>query len=67
MSSYRHCFINFVEIKAKPITAADKRTFNAIGKGDMYLEVPNGNGYSTVLLCDVLYSPIMGVTLVSIG
>ena len=34
MSGYRHRFINFVEIEPKPITAADKHTFNATGKGD---------------------------------
>jgi transposase InsO family protein len=67
MSGYRHRFVNFVEIEPKPITAADKCQFYANGKGDMYLEVPNGNGHSKVLLHDVLYSPTMGITLVSIG
>jgi hypothetical protein len=67
MSGYRHRFINFVEIEPKPITAADKRSFYATGKGDMYLELPNGDGHSTVRLRDVLYSQTMGITLVSIG
>ncbi len=67
MSGYHHHFINFVEIQPKPITAADKRQFFANGKGDMYLEVLNGNGHSRILLRDILYSPIMGITLVSIG
>jgi hypothetical protein len=67
MSGYRHRFINFVEIQPKPITTADKHQSYANGKGDMYLEVPNGNGHSRVLLRDVLYSPTMGITLVSIG
>jgi hypothetical protein len=67
MSGYRDRFINFVEIQPKPITAADKRQFFVNGKGDMYLEVPNGNGHSRVLLQDVLYSPTMGITLVSIS
>ena len=47
--------------------AADKRTFNVIGKGDMYIDMPNGSETSRILLHDVLYSPNMGVTLVSIG
>ena len=33
----------------------------------MYIDVPNGSETSRILLCDVLYSPNMGVTLVSIG
>ena len=47
--------------------AADKRTFNAIGRGNMYVDVPNGKRTSRVLLRDVLYSPSMNITLVSIG
>lgn len=42
MSGYRNRFINFQTIPPKPITAADKRLFNAIGKGDMYVNIPNG-------------------------
>jgi hypothetical protein len=67
MSGHRHRFINFTEIETRPITAADKRSFNAIGKGDMYINVPQGNGTSQIRLLDVLYAPSMGVTLVSIG
>jgi hypothetical protein len=67
MSGHRHRFINFTEIEARPITAADKRSFDAIGKGDMYIDVPKGDGSSQILLRDVLYAPKMGVTLVSIG
>jgi hypothetical protein len=59
--------MNFTEIQPKSIMAADKRQFFANGKGDMYLEVPNGTGHSRVLLRDVLYSPTMGITLVSIS
>ena len=67
MSGYCHHFINFVEIEPKPITAADKCTFDATRKGDMYIEVPNGSNYSKILLCDILYCPIMGIALISIG
>ncbi len=67
MSGYRHRFINFVDITPKPIVAADKRSFNATGQGDMYVDVPMGEGTSRVLLRDVLYAPSMGVTLVSIS
>ena len=67
MSGYRHRLLNYTKIETQPITAADKRTFDAIGKGDMYIDVPNGDGTSKVLIRDVLYSPSMGVTLISIG
>jgi hypothetical protein len=46
MSGHRHSFINFTEIEARPITAADKRSFDAIGKGDMYINAPKGDGTS---------------------
>ena len=67
MSGHRHRFVNFTEIEARPITAADKRRFDAIGKGDMYIDVPKEDGTSRILLRDVLYAPKMGVTLISIG
>ncbi|KAF8161469.1 hypothetical protein B0H34DRAFT_652505, partial [Crassisporium funariophilum] len=44
MSGYRSRFINYVSLEeSQPITAADKRTFKAIGRGDMYIEVPSEN------------------------
>src|ERR1700678_1487854 len=64
MSGFHHKFIDFVEIEPIPITAADKRTFKATGKGDMRIYLPNGN---SVLLKSVLYAPSMGITLVSIS
>ena len=67
MSGQCHCFINFVKIEPRPITAADSRKFNVIGKGSLYLELPNGKKTSKILLKEVLYAPCMGVTLVSIS
>jgi transposase InsO family protein len=68
MSGFLHKFFNFVEIDPIPITAADKRTFQATGRGDMYVHVPNRDEInSRILLKDVLYAPMMGVTLVSIS
>ena len=67
MSGHRHRFVDFTKIEPKPITAADARSFSAIGKGSLYLELPNGNDTSKVLLREVLYAPCMGVTLVSIS
>ncbi|KJA13862.1 hypothetical protein HYPSUDRAFT_100794, partial [Hypholoma sublateritium FD-334 SS-4] len=43
MSSARHRLLNFVEITPKPISAADNRSFDATGMGDMIVYLPNGN------------------------
>jgi hypothetical protein len=68
MSGFRHRFVNFVKIPPKPITAADRRSFSAVKKGDIWVYLPNREEKaSRVLLKDVLYAPAMGVTLVSIS
>lgn len=68
MSGSKHRFINFVSIAPKSINAADKRTFHATGKGDMYIWLPNANGETTrILLRGVLYAPAMNITLISIS
>jgi len=67
MSSYCDHFTNFKSIVPKAITAADKHTFEAIGKGDLTILIPNGTSTTHILLRDVLYAPKMGITLVSIG
>jgi hypothetical protein len=66
MSPFRDHFINFKSIPPHPILAADKRTFDAIGRGDLPIEIPNGRTKTRILLTNVLYAPSMGVTLVSI-
>ncbi|KIM63847.1 hypothetical protein SCLCIDRAFT_80398, partial [Scleroderma citrinum Foug A] len=57
MSSYREQFTNFKSITPKPITAADKHTFEAIRKGNLTIYLPNGSSRSRILLRDVLYAP----------
>ena len=51
----------------KAIAAADKRYFQAIGKGDLRIKIPTSSEMTTVLLKDVLHCPDMRLTLVSIG
>ncbi|KAF8158567.1 hypothetical protein B0H34DRAFT_619127, partial [Crassisporium funariophilum] len=41
MTPSRHRLINYVKIKGRPITAADKRVFHATGMGDLRVTVPN--------------------------
>jgi hypothetical protein len=67
MSPYCHRFIDYINIEPKTITAADAGTFQAIGRGDMHIEVPNGKTTPRILLHNVLYAPKMGLTLVSIS
>jgi hypothetical protein len=35
--------------------------------GDLLIEVPNGKSSSKIVLCNVLYAPDLGLTIVSIG
>lgn len=67
MSPFRHRFLTFEEIEPRPITAADKREFKAIGKGTICIEVPNGDQTTSILLKDVLYTPSMGLNIISIS
>ena len=67
MLPYHDHFENYMPIAPKSITTADKRYFQAIGKGDLQIKIPNGLGTTTILLKDVLHCPDMGLTLVSIG
>jgi len=46
---------------------ANTEQFDAIGRGDLVVEVPNGLETTRLLLCDVLYAPAVGYTLVSVG
>ena len=67
MTPFHHPLINFTLIASHPITAADKRVFHTTGKGDMQVEMPNGNTTTTILLKDVLYALDMGITIISIS
>ena len=67
ISPYQDLFDNYVEIPPKSLSAANKWKFTAIGKGDMVIKVPNGIDASKLQLTEVLYSPEVSYTLVSIG
>ena len=67
MSSYRNQFIDYKAIVPKSITAADNHTFQAISKGDLMISIPNGKSVTHICLKDVLYTPKMGITLISIS
>ena len=48
-------------------STANKQKFNASGKGEIVINIPNGIEISQLRLTEVLYSPEVGYTLVSIG
>jgi hypothetical protein len=67
ISPYRDDFLTFNEIPAKPLRAANQGSFSAVGVGEIVIDVPNGVEASQLRLTEVLYSPEVGYTLVSIG
>ena len=67
MSSYCNQFIDYKVIVPKSITAVDNHTFQAIGKGDLMISIPNGKSITHICLKDVLYTLKMGITLISIS
>ena len=67
ISPYKERFETLSDIPPKPFTAANKQTFNAVAVGEMVIEVPNGVDESRLRLTEVLFSPEVGYTLVSIG
>ena len=67
ISPYRNDLENFIEIPPKSFRAANKQDFQAVGKGEMVVDIPNGADISQLHLTEVLYSPEVGYTLVSVG
>jgi hypothetical protein len=67
ISPYRDDFESFRNIPPKTFRAANKQQFSATGKGEMNIDIPNGTGSGKLQLTEVLYSPEVGYTLISIG
>jgi transposase InsO family protein len=67
ISPYRNDFVNFKDSPARAFKTANNQHFDAIGYGDLVVEIPNGVETTRMLLRDVLYAPTVGYTLVSIG
>jgi hypothetical protein len=67
ISPYRNDLENFIEIPPKPFRATNKQDFQAVGKGEMVIDIPNGADISQLRLTEVLYAPEVGYTLVSVG
>lgn len=64
----RSKLLNFREIDPEPIWAADGCTFSTLGKGDLKVELSNGNHKLTSIMPrNVYYSPHMAFTLMSVS
>ena len=64
---YKDSFKNFQVIETRHFRAANKQMFSTIGKGDLVIDIPSDNGTTQFRLQEVLYSPEVAYTLVSIG
>ncbi|KAG2075890.1 hypothetical protein BDR04DRAFT_1149618 [Suillus decipiens] len=67
ISPYKELFESLLPIFPKLFTAANKQSLNAIGVGEMVIEVLNGVDVLKLCLTKVLYSLEVGYTLVSVG
>jgi len=67
ISPYQRDLENFIDIPLKSFRAANKQDFQAVGKGEMVIDIPNGADISQLRLTEVLYAPEVGYTLVSVG
>ncbi len=59
-------FVNFQPIE-RSVTAADGRTFKALGIGDVKIDLPNGSGSTRMILKQTLYAPNIRFTLISLS
>jgi len=64
-----HCdkFITYQCIAPHPVVAVDKGIFYTISKGDMCIQVLNGQKTTEVLLQDTLHTLDMGLMVISVG
>jgi hypothetical protein len=67
MTAYHDQLENFVSIMLKSIATADKCYFQATGKGNLCIKIPNSKMTSSILLMDILYCHKMGLTLILIS
>lgn len=67
MSLFRKSFITFEPIDTRTIIAVNKHIFHATGMGDIEIQMLKSATMSKIVLCNVLYTPDMGLTVVSIS
>ena len=67
MMPYKKALVNYTVIMPKPINAANQCTSHGIGQGGLPICIPNGLSFSNITLWDILYTPDIVQTLVSIS
>ena len=63
----RDAFINYSPINNTTITTADGRKLKALGKGNVWIELPNGAKRTKTILKEAIHAPDMAFTLISVG
>ena len=66
ISPYHNQFENFEQTFPRSFKAANKQMFSTIGKGDLVIDVSNGDTFMKLRLMDMQYSPNVAYMLVSI-
>jgi len=67
MTPYKEALVNYTAIMPKPINVENQCTFCAIRHGDLPIHIPNSPSFSNITLRDVLYTPDITQTLMSIS
>ena len=68
LTPYHDALKNFAETPPpKTFQAANKQTMSAVGMGEIIIDIPNSANILQLRLTEVLYSPEVGYTLVSVG
>ena len=60
ISPYRNQFENFQGTTPHHFCAANKQTFSTTGKGELVVDIPNGQGSTQLCLHDILFSAKVG-------
>ena len=60
-------FINYCPINNTTITTADGRKLKVLGKGNVWIKLPNGAKHTKTILRKVIHVPDMAFTLILVG
>jgi hypothetical protein len=67
ISPYYEQFVNFQECLRQIISTANKQEIEVTRMGDLMIEAPRPRGVSKVRLTNILYTPLIGYTLISLS
>jgi len=67
MTPSHHRLTNFQSIQPQGILAADKKHFEAIRKGDIFIQIPDGDKSKKMYVKNILYAPNLSITLLSVA